>query len=214
MKVLQSFTFPKTGLDLGDLRVPQARALRALVPTNSDGSLPALTRVQLAERAGFSPTSGTINRVLHGIREGSPSGNPHKGLLDLGLVVPINLRGITEYQITTEGLRAIEKHTELPRLRDKAICINYRYLHDDLSDIEQQQGIDSTTKRALFNARLGQGKFRTQVLESWGNCCSVTGSVVQPAIRASHIKPWRESSNAERLDRNNGLPLIASLDAL
>jgi len=38
--------------------------------------------------------------------------------------------------------------------------------------------------------------------------------MIQPAIRASHIKPWRESSNAERLDPNNGLPLIASLDAL
>lgn len=34
------------------------------------------------------------------------------------------------------------------------------------------------------------------------------------AIRASHIKPWRDSSNEERLDPHNGLPLIASLDAL
>jgi hypothetical protein len=33
-------------------------------------------------------------------------------------------------------------------------------------------------------------------------------------IRASHIKPWRDASNAERLDPENGLPLIASLDAL
>ena len=84
----------------------------------------------------------------------------------------------------------------------------------DLKRIDQQENVDPTTKKALVDARLGQGKFRTEVLRSWGNCCSVTGSMIQGAIRASHIKPWRESSNRERLDPNNGLPLIASLDAL
>jgi len=32
-------------------------------------------------------------------------------------------------------------------------------------------------------------------------------------IRASHAKPWAKSSDAERLDPDNGLPLIATLDA-
>ncbi|HET7322227.1 MAG TPA: HNH endonuclease signature motif containing protein, partial [Longimicrobiaceae bacterium] len=32
--------------------------------------------------------------------------------------------------------------------------------------------------------------------------------------RASHIKPWRSSSDDERLDPQNGLPLVATLDAL
>lgn len=84
----------------------------------------------------------------------------------------------------------------------------------DLEDIDQQANVDFTTKRTLVDARLGQGKFRDKVLQSWGGCCAVTGSTVEAAIRASHIKAWRESSNAERLDPNNGLPLIASLDAL
>ena len=74
--------------------------------------------------------------------------------------------------------------------------------------------IDSTTKAALVNARVGQGKFRSEVLELWGNRCAVTGSETCDAIRASHIKPWRHSTDAERLDPNNGLPLVASLDAL
>ena len=74
--------------------------------------------------------------------------------------------------------------------------------------------IDSTTKAALVNARVGQGKFRSEVLELWGNCCAVTGSATRDAIRASHIKPWRYSTNEERLDPKNGLPLVASLDAL
>ena len=44
--------------------------------------------------------------------------------------------------------------------------------------------------------------------------CCVTGSSVLKAIRASHIKPWRDASNEERLDPYNGLPLIATLDVL
>jgi hypothetical protein len=84
----------------------------------------------------------------------------------------------------------------------------------DLKSIEKQNDLDPTTKEALINARVGQGKFRAQVLQLWDDCCAVTGSMTQAAIRASHIKPWRESSDAERLDPNNGLPLIASLDAL
>jgi len=75
-------------------------------------------------------------------------------------------------------------------------------------------GADATEKEALVNARLGQGTFRTQVLEIWGGRCGVTGSRILAAIRASHIKPWRDSDNKERLDPHNGLPLIATLDAL
>lgn len=72
--------------DVGNLRIPQARVLRALMPGSAAKKPPRLTRVELAEHAGFSTTSGTINRVLHGIPQGSSSGNPHPGLLDLGYV--------------------------------------------------------------------------------------------------------------------------------
>jgi hypothetical protein len=87
-------------------------------------------------------------------------------------------------------------------------------LVQDLNEIDRAREVDVTTKKALVDARLGQGTFRAKVLQRWDNCCSVTGSTIQAAIRASHIKAWRESSNAERLDPENGLPLIASLDAL
>ncbi len=86
-------------------------------------------------------------------------------------------------------------------------------LVEDLKSIALQK-IDATTKSALVNARIGQGLFRSQVFKVWGNCCAVTGSTTIEAIRASHIKPWRSCQNEERLDAHNGLPLIASLDAL
>ena len=83
----------------------------------------------------------------------------------------------------------------------------------DLKSILAKRG-NETTKEALANARVGQGTFRAQVLKIWGAQCCVTGSTTLDAIRASHIKPWRDSTDDERLDPNNGLPLLATLDAL
>ena len=84
------------------------------------------------------------------------------------------------------------------------------------SDIAQilRAKIEKTTKETLIDARIGQGKFRQDVLNKWKRRCAVTGCAVEEAIRASHIMPWRDSSHEARLDPNNGLPLIATLDSL
>ena len=74
--------------------------------------------------------------------------------------------------------------------------------------------VETTTKETLVDARVGQGRFRQQVLNQWNRRCAVTGCSIEEVIRASHIKPWRDSTNEERLDPANGLPLIATLDAL
>ena len=51
-----------------------------------------------------------------------------------------------------------------------------------------------------------------QTFLSYWKSCAVTGVASEPMLRASHIKPWRLSSNTERLDRYNGLLLIPTLD--
>jgi putative restriction endonuclease len=89
-----------------------------------------------------------------------------------------------------------------------------RQLCADLKQISIDPPPENTEREALTLSRVGQGKFRDLVLQSWQNQCAVTGSALREAIRASHIKPWRNSSNIERMDPNNGLPLVASLDAL
>ena len=71
-----------------------------------------------------------------------------------------------------------------------------------------------TTTEALVKTRVGQGQFRTDVLDLWGGRCCVTGIETQEAIRASHIKPWKDSTDEERLDPHNGLPLAGTLDGL
>lgn len=83
-------------------------------------------------------------------------------------------------------------------------------------DIDQLQNEDipETERQALHQARIGQGAFRSHLLQRWNESCAVTGCTVKAALRASHIKPWCESENSERLDPNNGLILSATIDAL
>lgn len=84
---------------------------------------------------------------------------------------------------------------------------------EDIEDVLASEA-DWTTKRRLINARLGQGSFREELLELWDRKCALTQLDVEPVLRASHIKAWRDSNDRERLDSANGLLLAASIDAL
>lgn len=80
---------------------------------------------------------------------------------------------------------------------------------------DNAQAFDLDTERdALVRARIGQSPFRFALLRYWGNSCAVTGITESAVLRASHIKPWRDASDEERLDPNNGLLLAAHMDAL
>ena len=72
----------------------------------------------------------------------------------------------------------------------------------------------ATTRRQLVLARIGQGEYRERLLALWDNACAVTGLAAPAFLRASHAKPWRLSTDAERLDPSNGLPLVPNLDLL
>lgn len=82
----------------------------------------------------------------------------------------------------------------------------------DLDEIYSNE--KNTEKSQMVLSRLGQGKFRDDVLKQWDGACAVTGVSTLDVIRASHIKPWKNSDNKERLSIENGIPLIATLDAL
>lgn len=67
---------------------------------------------------------------------------------------------------------------------------------------------------AQVRRRVGQDLYREAQLALWGGRCAVTGLAVPELLRASHAKPWAESTDAERLDPHNGLLLAVHLDAL
>jgi hypothetical protein len=84
-------------------------------------------------------------------------------------------------------------------------------IESDIETIISDPSISSTEKSSLIKARIGQGTFRQRLIGLWGGC-SVTAFKDSNLLVASHIKPWRASSNAERLDKFNGLLLIPNLD--
>jgi predicted restriction endonuclease len=68
-------------------------------------------------------------------------------------------------------------------------------------------------KENLTKCRLGQGIFRKSIIDYWSSC-SVTKYKNIDILIASHIKPWKSSSNEERLDVYNGFLLTPNLDKL
>lgn len=78
-------------------------------------------------------------------------------------------------------------------------------------EIVRNPDISATTKLEQLQIRIGQQRFRREVLEFFENRCAITGSSL--LIRASHIKPWRVASNTERLNPANGLALSPVYDA-
>jgi HNH endonuclease len=71
-----------------------------------------------------------------------------------------------------------------------------------------------TDRIELRLGRIGQGAFRCGLNRFWQGRCAVTGLELPELLRASHIVPWKEANNRERLDPFNGLLLGAHLDAL
>jgi hypothetical protein len=81
------------------------------------------------------------------------------------------------------------------------------------ASIAAKDGIPETTRKALIQARRGQGLFKSNVVE-FERECRITHVHNRTHLIASHIKPWRESNDDERLSGANGLLLTPSIDHL
>lgn len=78
----------------------------------------------------------------------------------------------------------------------------------------QTAGLPRTTEsERLVVQRIGQDIFRAALMDYWGACCPITGITDPALLRASHIVPWAECGDAQRLDVHNGLLLSALWDA-
>jgi len=58
-----------------------------------------------------------------------------------------------------------------------------------------------------------QNIFRDALMDDWGGRCPLTGITEPALLRASHIVPWVEWGDEQRLDVHNGLLLSALWDA-
>lgn len=86
-------------------------------------------------------------------------------------------------------------------------------LADDIEAIKENITINETQEELLITARIGQHKYRKDLIELWKKC-SVSKCKMIDILVASHIKPWNESSNEEKLDPYNGLLLLPNYDKL
>jgi len=76
---------------------------------------------------------------------------------------------------------------------------------------------DKTERESLVLSRVGQGTFRQNVINSWGNGerCALTLTSVREMLIASHIVAWSKcESDEQRLDGANGILLCAHIDKL
>ena len=84
---------------------------------------------------------------------------------------------------------------------------------EEESAIRARHDIGQTEIRALTLARRGQGYFKKEVARV-EHGCRLTGVTEKRHLRASHIKPWSQSTDGERLDGANGLLLSPHVDHL
>ena len=150
---------------------------------------------------------GRIYRVLTSVGMGAYI-HATSSLLDLGLkdILADSLHGKDGYEswfVTTPEMLAA--NTPEPEIANNPGV-------EILSDLEALSALPETERQSLVLSRVGQGEFRAQLVSYW-NDCAVTGANCIPLLKASHIKPWRESNNKERLDVFNGLLLSPNIDA-
>ena len=73
---------------------------------------------------------------------------------------------------------------------------------------------NETERKGLVVSRVGQGYYRQQIIEKWNGSCPITKSNLKSILISSHIVPWSESNDEERLDVENGILLSPNIDSL
>lgn len=118
------------------------------------------------------------------------------------------------------------RFSEMHNAREKVLLLSTYYLVEDLVEgiveseeekeeqkIKDNVTLSETEKTTLILARRGQGKFRADVIER-NKCCPFTGVTDSRFLIASHIKPWKESDNKQKLDADNGFAFTPTYDRL
>jgi hypothetical protein len=73
---------------------------------------------------------------------------------------------------------------------------------------------ETTERISQVKSRVGQGAYRKSIIHRWRYQCGVTGFDDPRILIASHIVAWKEATNDERLDVDNGILLSPTFDAL
>lgn len=127
--------------------------------------------------------------------------------------LPESLAGALVDLIGAEAHRLLNAHVAYQELPLAPATGLVEWEEHAIGAVREDASLPETDRQALVVARRGQGLFKTRVM-SIEHACRVTGVDQIEHLRASHCKPWRDASNAERLDGENGLLLTPSIDHL
>lgn len=142
----------------------------------------------------------------------------HSPITPDGNIVDLDLAEISETFFTAIQKIGMKNTSTTPpkgtKQKGKPTFLNSSL--DDEHEKELLQRTDYTgalEKEMVVKARRGQGIFRrnVRVVEK---SCRVTGISQVRHLRASHIKPWRDSNDKEKIDGFNGLLLAPHVDHL
>lgn len=95
---------------------------------------------------------------------------------------------------------------------DKRSIVNR--IEKSVEKIEEQTKISQNKKEDLISSRNGQGKYRNAILDEFPAGCLITKITDERILIASHIKPWVDSNNEEKMSKYNGLLLTPTYDRL
>ena len=110
---------------------------------------------------------------------------------------------LTHSDVTPSILRDVKPYLASNDVQDE--------IHE--KDIIQRVNIGPLEKENLVKSRRGQGIFKTNV-KMIEKECRVTKLQDRDFLIASHIKPWKDSNDLEKIDGNNGLLLSPHVDKL
>ncbi|REB11578.1 HNH endonuclease [Sporosarcina sp. BI001-red] len=106
------------------------------------------------------------------------------------------IRDLTIYEIDDEQLEFV-----MGTVRKKE--------HDFLTPLLAETEAETKTK-----IRLGHQLFRKDLMPLWHDKCALCDIELSELLQASYAKPWKDSTNIERLDPNNGILLCRNHEAL
>jgi putative restriction endonuclease len=127
--------------------------------------------------------------------------------------VPELLAGQLIDTIGTEARAFLQAWSVAEIQESVALAGQAEWEEHQLDELKKSSNLSETTKKAVVLARQGQGLFRSRVA-SIEKRCRLTGVANLEYLRASHTKPWRDATNEERLDGENGLLLSPDVDHL
>ena len=121
---------------------------------------------------------------------------------------PVRLSA-SDWKFLTAEQKRISKRAK----SEKRISAEQRITTEDKEEkrISRAYVNKPTQRKALINARSGQGHYRSELIKREKRC-RITGISDKAFLVASHIKPWAISNDKEKLDSNNGLLLTPNLD--